>query len=72
MTTALILGHYNLLYNSILETDASNGVVAGIFSQLHLDSEWYPVTYFSKTIAPAECNYEIHNKEILAIIRSLS
>ena len=68
MTIALILRHYNPLYDSILETDASNGVVAGIFSQLYLDGEWYLVTYFSKTIAPIKYNYEIYNKEMLTII----
>jgi len=41
-------------------------------SQLHEDGLWHPVAYFSKTMAPAECNYEIHDKEMLAIIRSLS
>lgn len=55
----------------MVETDASDGVVAGILSQQHSDGEWYPVAYFSKTMAPAECNYEIHDKEMLAIIRSL-
>jgi ABC-type phosphate/phosphonate transport system ATPase subunit len=30
------------------------------------------VAYFSKTMALAECNYEIHDKEMLAIICSLS
>jgi transposase InsO family protein len=55
----------------MIETDASDGVVAGIFSQLHPDGEWYPVAYFSKTMAPAECNYEIHDKEMLAIVKSL-
>jgi hypothetical protein len=56
----------------MLETDASDGIVAGILSQLHPDGEWYLVAYFSKNIAPAECNYEIHNKEMLTIIQSLS
>ena len=56
----------------MLETDASDGVVAGILSQLHPDGEWHPVAFFSKTMAPAECNYEVHDKEMLAIIRSLS
>ena len=56
----------------MLETDASDGVVAGILSQLHPDGEWHPIAFFSKTMAPAECNYEIHDKEMLAIIRSLS
>ena len=68
MTMAPILYYYNPLYESILETDASDGIVAGIFSQLHPDREWYPVAYFSKTMAPAECNYKIYNKEILTII----
>jgi hypothetical protein len=56
---------------SKIETDASDGVIAGVFSQQHLDGEWYPVAYFSKTMAPAECNYSIHDKEMLAIVKSL-
>lgn len=67
-----ILRHYNPDLESMLETDASDGVVAGILSQLHPDGEWYPVAFFSKTMDPAECNYEVHDKEMLAIIRSLS
>jgi hypothetical protein len=43
-----------------------------VLSQLHPDREWHPIAYFSKTMAPAECNYEIHDKEMLAIIHSLS
>ena len=30
------------------------------------------MAFFLKTIVPAECNYEVHDKEMLAIIRSLS
>jgi hypothetical protein len=71
MTIALILWHYNPLYKSILEIDTSNSVITGILSQLHPDSEWHLVAYFSKTIAPAKYNYEIYNKEMLAIIWSL-
>jgi hypothetical protein len=29
------------------------------------------VTFYSKNMASAECNYEIYNKELLAIIRYL-
>ena len=54
-----------------MKTDTSDEVIAGILSQQHSDTEWYSVVYFSKTMAPAECNYEIHDKEMLAIIRSL-
>ena len=56
----------------MIKTDTSDGVIAGVLSQQHADSEWYPVAYFSKTMALAECNYSIHNKEMLAIVQSLA
>jgi hypothetical protein len=53
----------------MLEIDASNKIVAGILSQLYLDSEWYPVAFFFlKTMALTEYNYKVHNKEMLVII----
>jgi hypothetical protein len=52
----------------MLKTDASNRVIAGILLQLYLDSKWYPVAFFLKTMDLAKCNYKIYNKEILAII----
>jgi len=55
----------------MLETDASDTVVAAVFSQKGLNGEWHPVGYFSKTMAPAETNYPIHDKELLAIVRAL-
>ena len=67
-----ILRHYDPNLETMLEIDASDGIVAEILSQLYLDEEWHPVAFFSKTMTPAECNYEIHDKEMLAIIRSLS
>jgi hypothetical protein len=55
-----------------METDASNGVVAGVLSQQDPQTKlWHPVAFFSKTMQPAELNYDIHDKEMLAIILSL-
>lgn len=71
LVTAPVLRHYDYSLESMLETDASDGVIAGVLSQLYPDGNWYPVGYFSKTMAPAEHNYEIHDKEMLAIVRSL-
>ena len=34
------------------------------------DEKWHPVAFFSKSL-PVERNYEIHDKEMLAIIRAL-
>jgi len=33
--------------------------------------KWYPVAFYSKSLSPVEQNYEIHNKEMLAIIHAL-
>jgi len=56
----------------MLETDASNRVIAGILLQLHLDGKWYPITFFLKIMDLAKYNYKVHNKEMLAIIQLLS
>jgi len=35
------------------------------------DGKWRPVAHLSKLLNEIECNYKIHNKEILAVIRGL-
>ena len=71
LTTAPLLAHYNPKLPSQVETDASDGVIAGVLSQEHSKGVWKPVGYFSKTMSPAELNYPIHDKELLAIVKSL-
>jgi hypothetical protein len=66
-----VLAHYQPELPTRVETDALDGVVAAVLSQLQEDDEWHPVAYYSHTMAPAEVNYDIHNKEMLAIIRAL-
>ncbi|MDI6015466.1 reverse transcriptase/ribonuclease H family protein, partial [Escherichia coli] len=70
LVTAPVLEHYQPNRETKIETDASDGVVAGVLSQKKNDL-WHPISFFSKTMAPAECNYPIHDKEMLAIIRAL-
>jgi len=36
-----------------------------------MDGKWHPVAFYSKFLSSVERNYEIHNKEMLAIIRAL-
>jgi hypothetical protein len=71
LISAPLLAHYDLDSQCLLETDASDTVVAVVFSQKGLDGEWHLVGYFSKTMALAETNYPIHDKEMLAIVRAL-
>ncbi len=35
------------------------------------DEKWHPVAFLSKSLSPIERNYEIHDKEMLVIIRAL-
>src|SRR5579859_2967357 len=54
------------------QVDTSDGVTTGIFLQLDpADGQWHPVAFFSKTMTSPECNYKIHDKEMLAIIHAL-
>src|SRR5690606_10006137 len=46
-------------------------VSAGILSQYNNQGITHPVAFYSKKHTPAECNYEIYDKEMLAIIRCL-
>jgi RNase H-like domain found in reverse transcriptase len=54
----------------MLETDALDSIIANIYSQKQLDGEWYPITYYLKTMVDIKLNYPIYNKEILAIFSS--
>ena len=62
-----VLYYYQPELETQLETDASDGVVAGVLTQQH-EKDWHPVAFYSKSMSDAEWNYEIHNKEMLAII----
>lgn len=69
-TSDVILAHYDPEKRIVVETDASDYVSAGILSQYDKDDVLRPVAYFSRKHTPAECNYEIYDKELLAIIRA--
>jgi hypothetical protein len=70
LTTAPVLIYYYPERECKLETDSSDGTIAGVLSQKQLDGLWRPIAYFSKAIVLAEYNYTIHDKELLAIIRA--
>ena len=63
--------HYSPYAETRIETDASDGVVAGVLTQLQKDGKWKPAAYFSKTMSPEEMRYEIHDKEMLSVVRAL-
>jgi len=55
-----------------LSTNASDFVIGAVLSQKDMQTNlWYPVAFFSKSLDVHERNYEIYNKELLAVIRGL-
>jgi len=54
-----------------VEADASNFATGGVLSIKCEDNKWRPVAYISKSLNKTEQNYEIHDKEMLAVIRCL-
>jgi hypothetical protein len=70
-STAPALRHYDHEREVIIETDASDYLSAGILSQRDDEGVLHPVAYCSKKNSPAECNYDIYDKEPMAIIKAL-
>ena len=68
-TTAPVLAHFDPTKQIYVETDASDYVSSGILSQKGNDGVLHPVAFMSKKHSPTECNYEIYDKELLAIVR---
>jgi len=53
-----------------LETDASDYALGAVLSQKQ-DEKWHPIAFLSKSLNEAERNYEIYDKEMLAIMVAL-
>ena len=54
-----------------MKADTSNYATEGVLSMKCSDNMWRPVTFISKSLSDTEQNYEIHNKEMLAVIKCL-
>ena len=54
-----------------MEVDASYYVIGEVLSIECEDKRWRPVAYLLNLLNETERNYEIHNKEMLAVIRGL-
>src|SRR5258708_8848019 len=54
-----------------LKCDASNFATGAVLSQVQADGTHQPITFMSKGFSDVECNYQIHDKEMLAIMGAL-
>jgi hypothetical protein len=65
-TMAPVLCHYNLVLPIIVETDASHFAIGVVL--LQKEDRVQPVAFYSRKMTPTELNYNIHDKEMLAIV----
>lgn len=70
-TSAPILVLFDHERETFLEVDASKWCIGGTLYQIDDEGVARPCAFFSKKNNPAECNYEIYDKEMLAIVRCL-
>ena len=70
-TTRLILAAPDLDREIRLEADALNYATGGVLSMKCSDKLWRPVAFISKSLSDTKKNYEIHNKEMLVVVRCL-
>ena len=54
-----------------IKSDASKYATEAVLSQLDLNGDRHPVAFLSKTFSPAERNYKIYDRELLAMICAL-
>jgi len=53
-----------------VETDASDYALAAILSIMTKDNEIHPIAFHSRTFSTPELNYDVHDKELLAIFEA--
>ena len=70
-TKELVLVVLDLDKKIWMEIDASDYAIGGVLLMEGEDGVWKLVAFLSKSLNETERNYEIHDKEMLVIIRGL-
>lgn len=71
MTSASILRIFDPEKESTLETDASDKALGGYLKQKDENGKLHPVVYYLRKMTLLEANYNVHDKEILAVVECL-
>lgn len=71
-TNAPVLIHPDPDLQFVVEVDASDSGVGAVLSQrLPVDQKLHPCAFFSRRLTPAERNYDVGNRELLAVVLAL-
>jgi hypothetical protein len=68
IVTAPVLRMFDPAEPITIETDASDYAIGACMSQPDDSGRLHPVMFYSRKMVPAERNYDIHDKELLAIV----
>jgi hypothetical protein len=66
-----ILQHFDPDRPLTLETDAVDYAIWAVCSQPDASNVLHPLAHFSRKLRDAELNYDVHDKELLAIVKAL-
>src|SRR3979490_450104 len=69
-TSTPILHHWDPNRILVVETDTSDYALAAILSVIDSEGEIRPVAFHSRTFTAPELNYDVHDKELLAIFEA--
>ena len=70
ITSAPVLGIPNDTDPFKIECDASNFALGAELAQFQ-DGKWKPIAFLSKSLTPAQKNYEIYDREMLSVVTAL-
>ena len=69
-TSAPVLQHFQPELPLTIEADASDFALGCVLSQPSPDGILHPICFYSRKFTPAELNYPIYDKELLAVVEA--
>lgn len=71
-TTASILATFDSERQIVFKTDASDYTISMCINQPNPEKRLKFIAFYLQKMIPTKLNYEIHNKELLAIVATFS
>jgi transposase InsO family protein len=71
LTTSPILRIFDHEKEAFLETDASDYAIGAVLNQKDENGKLVPTAFYSRKMTEPELNYDIHDKELMAIVEAM-